>query len=166
MEFETNRFTIRKLELGDFDAFYDMQRNEKVMRYIKAPLSYEESKVELQKFIDYYKDSSRFFLLWAIEDKFDEAFVGICGVYHNEEGEHEIAYRLREQFWGKGIGREVAKGLISHCTTVLDVNELVAHVDEENIGSVKILEREMRFEKREYSEDRGCFTRKYVSVGC
>lgn len=166
MEFKTDRFIVRKLRLEDIDEFYDMQSSENVMRYIKAPLNYEESLEELQKFIGYYSGTSRYFLLWAIEDKRNGDFFGICGVYHNNKVENEIAYRLREQFWGKGIGSEIAKSLIQHCLGQMELGKIVAHADEDNIGSVKILEREMRFVEREYSEERKCYSRKYeISSG-
>ena len=51
MIFTTDRFIIRKLRLDDIEDFYDMQSNENVMRYIKPALNYEESKIELEKFI-------------------------------------------------------------------------------------------------------------------
>jgi len=160
--FETDRFIIRRLRVEDIEDFYAMQGSENVMRYIKAPLNYEESVVELGKFIGYYTGTSRYFLLWAIESKADSDFVGLCGVYHNDSKENEIAYRLREQFWGMRIGSEIAKSLIYYYFSSLKMKEIVASADEDNIGSVKILEREMGFVERVYSEGRGCFTRKYV----
>jgi len=150
--------------MQDLEPFHGMQSNEKVMRYIKKPLNYEESKTELKKFIGYYTDTTRFFRLWAIENKSYSDFVGLCGVYHNELNENEIAYRLRERFWGQGIGLEIAKGLISYCFEELGLEEIIANVDEENTGSVRILEREMRFVEREYVEGRERYSRKYRLV--
>ena len=46
------------------------------------------------------------------------------------------------------------------------MGEIVASADEGNVGSVKILEREMVFVERVYSEGRGCYSRKYVLVRC
>lgn len=148
--------------MEDLEPFYDMQSNEKVMRYIKNPLNYEESKEELRRFINYYTDTSRFFHLWAIEDKGNQDFIGLCGVYHNDFKENEIAYRLREQYWGKGIGKEVAKALIAYCLDTLDMKQIVANADEGNVGSVRILEGEMRFVERSYNNGRGRYSRKYV----
>ena len=165
MIFETERFIVRKLRIKDLEDFYDMQSNENVMRYVKPALNYEESVVELEKFISYYTDTARFFHLWAIESKLGGDFIGICGVYHNDTKDNEIAYRLREQFWGKGIGGEIAKGLISYCFNTLNMNKIVASVDEVNTGSVKILEREMTFVERVYSEKRMRYSLKY-SLEC
>ena len=163
--FETERFIIRKLRLEDLEEFYDMQSNENVMRYIKAPLNYEESEAELEKFIGYYSVSSRYFYLWAIESMDTQEFAGLCGVYHNAAKENEIAYRLREQFWGRGIGSEVVKKLIYHCMSTLSLPGIVAFVDEDNVGSVKILEKEMEFLERFYVESRDRYSLKFEFVG-
>ncbi len=162
MEFVTDRCNIRKLRTEDFEDFYEMQSSMNVMRYVKPPLNYEESKMELEKFINYYSDDSRFFLLWAIEQKNTRDFLGICGVYHNELNENEIAYRFRENYWGMGYGSEVARALISHCFSEFEIKEIVAHADEENTGSLKILEREMKFVERVFSEKSGRHERKYI----
>lgn len=162
MEFETERFKIRKFTMHDLDAFFDMQSSPMVMQYIKDPLNYEESRIELEKFIGYYSNKERFFLLWAIESKRGGQFVGLCGVYENAERENEIAYRLMEKFWGQGIGSEIAVGLISHCFSNMALNEIVAFADEDNVGSVKILDRHMEFEKRFFSMERNRFALKYT----
>lgn len=166
MIFETERFLIRELRHEDIEDFFDMQSNENVMRYVKSPLDYEESIMELEKFIGYYSGDTRYFFLWAIESRESADFVGICGVYHNDNKENEIAYRLREQFWGIGIGSEVVKGLIAYCLSTLEMNEIVAFVDDDNIGSVKILDRQMDFVERTYSKKRERFSRKYRLSGC
>ncbi len=147
--------------MDDISSFYDMQSSKNVMQYIKAPLDYEESEVELEKFIGNYTSGSRFFHLWAIVSKDSNDFVGICGVYHNGKKENEIAYRLREPFWGMGIGSEVAKKLISYCFDDLGMERIVASADKANIGSVKILDREMNFGSQYFSEERDCFVRRY-----
>ena len=164
MEFETARCIIRKLEMDDLEDFYDMQSNENVMRFIKAPLNYEESVEELKKFIAFYSDDSRYFHLWAVEHRENKAFLGICGVYKNNDDEHEIAYRLREKYWGQGLGKEIAKSLISHCIDSLKIDKIVAFADVENSGSIKILNQEMKFVEKFYSSERNRYSHKYKLI--
>ncbi|MDF1695145.1 MAG: GNAT family N-acetyltransferase [Saprospiraceae bacterium] len=159
--FETKRVRVRRLILDDLDGFYDMQSNANVMQFIKPTQNYEESKLELKKFIQYYSDKERFFRLWALDLLEDQTFFGICGVYDNPEGEKEIAYRIREQFWRRGFGSEVAKGLINYCRQTLQLKHIVAYADERNTGSIHILEELMHFTKRIYSEKRNRYSIKY-----
>ena len=91
----------------------------------------------------------------------NQDFIGICGVYENGEKEKEIAFRIREKFWEMRIGGEIVKSLIHYCLIDLELDVIVAYVDEDNIGSVKILDGEMKFVKRYYSDERERFCRKY-----
>ena len=59
--------------------------------------------------------------------------------------EFEIAYRLQESNWGKGLGKEIAEKLIDFCFETFDYERLFAYVMEENIGSKKILDKIMNY---------------------
>lgn len=143
MIFNTERLSIRKLKTSDIKEFHDMLGNPNVMKYVKTPLTLKASELELQKFIDLYSNPSKFYNIWAVDLKESSKLIGICGVYENTDGEHEIAYRLRELFWGNGFGNEICEALINYCNTNLNLNKLVAYVHPENTGSIKILERHM-----------------------
>ncbi|TPN81373.1 GNAT family N-acetyltransferase [Aquimarina algicola] len=151
--FDSKRLFVRHLSLEDLDDFYDMQRNPNVMQYIKPEMNYEEAKKELERFIGYYEDRKKMFRIWAIIEKQTNTFIGICGVYLNKNNEEEIAYRLRELYWGKGYGGEIAERLFDFCFETLDYDELYAYVMEENQGSIKILEKHMSYDKIIHSEE-------------
>ena len=159
--FQTQRIKVRYLTHSDIEGFFNMQSNPNVMRYVKPTMNYEESKKELERFIDYYSSDDIFFKIWAMENIRSKEFLGICGVYKNDYKEFEIAYRLREQFWGNGYGGEIAKGLIQYCFEELKLLELTAYVYKNNIGSCKILEREMKFEKEFFSKKTNSWERMY-----
>ena len=147
MIFETERLYVRKLQKSDIEGFYDMQSNPNVMQHIKQFMNRSESEMELERFINYYNNEDVFFKIWAVEEKNDNKFIGICGVYENEKNEFEIAYRLRELYWKRGFGKEIAKNLIHYCFDNFDLNELTAYVRLENKGSINILKKEMELVK-------------------
>lgn len=159
--FNTERLVIRPLELTDLDSFYDMQSNPNVMRFIKKTMNREESIKELNRFINYYQEKEIYFKIWAVETKLEQQFIGICGVYKNDKSEFEIAYRLRELYWGKGYGKEIAKGLINYCFQILNLPELTGYVVLGNKGSIKILAEEMNFEKEFNCKEKGWDERVY-----
>jgi len=161
MLFKTNRLAIRYLKTSDLDAFYDLLSNPNVMRYVKSTMSYEDSKKELKRFISYYNDNTKFYNIWAVDEIKTNTFIGICGVYQDGSIDYELAYRLREQFWGQGYSKEMAKGLINYCFNSLDIEELTAYVQIENAGSIHILEQELNFVKECYNEERECLERVY-----
>ena len=159
--FTTERLLTRHFSKKDLNAFFDMVGNPEVMRYVKKPLNFEESKNELNRFIGYYTDEESFFHLWAVVEKGSNEVVGLCGVYLNEKSEHEIAYRFRASFWGNGYGGEIAKGLLQYCFEEMKLKELTAYVIKGNKGSIKILEREMNFVEEYFSKKGNVFERKY-----
>ena len=160
--FHTDRFIIRRLVESDIEAFHDMQGNPHVMRYVKPAMTREESARELKRFMNYYDDADIQFDIWAIEQKSNNEFVGICGVYKNDQSETEIAYRLREAHWRRGIASEVTKGLIKYCFTYSDIDKLYAYVRLGNEGSIRILEMEMNFARQFYSEKGASEERLYM----
>lgn len=145
--FETTRLYVEKFNELDFEDFYDMQSNPKVMRFIKKHMNKEESKTELNRFISYYDDPNIFYKIWAVKKQTNNELIGLCGVYENGKSEFEIAYRLREKFWKQGFGREIANELINYLFKNTDLTELTASVRIGNKGSIKILENEMDFNK-------------------
>ncbi len=161
MLFETERLIIRKLKKSDIQGFYDMQSNPNVMRHIKKFMNRSESETELRRFMDYYDSKDIFFNIWAVEQKDNNDFIGICGVYENDKLEFEIAYRLRELYWKKGFGTEIANSLIAYCFEKVNLNELSAYVRIENNDSVNILEKEMAFVNAFYCEKTNTYERLY-----
>lgn len=159
--FVTERLSVRPLQDDDLEGFSDMQGNPNVMRFIKKTMNAGESKAELNRFINNYNSRNGFLRIWAVTENDHQQFVGICGVYKNNKSEFEIAYRLRESFWGKGIGKEVTKGLIKYCFEKLGLNELTGYASKENKGSTKILAGEMNFVKEFYSEKENSVECKY-----
>ena len=79
----------------------------------------------------------------------------------NDEGHDEIGYRLREQYWRKGYGTEIAAGLIDYCFNELKFSMLTADVNTENVPSVKILEKFMKPVREFYNENDQCTDRRY-----
>ncbi len=139
-----------------------MQRNPNVMRYIKAPMTLVEAERELDRFIGYYRDASTFYRLWAIMRLADTAFIGMCGVYRNQRAEYEVAYRLRERYWGQGFGSEIGAGLIDYLFASTQLEVLTAYAHQHNAGSIAILERLMTFSGQVESDSLEGHERKYT----
>lgn len=154
--FESDRLFVRNLRKDDLDDFHKMQGNPNVMKFIKQPMTLEQSRKELSRFTKYYDQRNIHFSIWSVIEKATNLFVGICGVYLNEKDEYEIAYRFQEEHWGKGIGSEITKELICYCFTILQYPEIVAYVSKNNFGSNKIAKQFMTFEKEFYSEKDKC----------
>jgi RimJ/RimL family protein N-acetyltransferase len=88
------------------------------------------------------KDESYFY---TILKKEHERVIGLLFLYsENEKNEHvdlRLGYLLIESVWGKGIGSELIGGLVNWCKTESIVRSISGGVGENNIGSIKVLEK-------------------------
>ena len=147
MIYSNDILIIDRLNLSDIEDFFDMQSDPDVMRFVKPTLTYEEAKEELTRFIEYYDNPEKFFYIWAIRSAVDKLFMGICGVYLNRNNDHELAVRLKKEYWGGGFGSQILHGLIKHSSEDFQIDELVAYIMADNIGSIRMTEKFMSFDK-------------------
>jgi len=138
--YETERLRVRKLVMGDLISFDKMQGNINVMRFVKPViLNYEENKADLIRLIDLYTKPDNDFFIYAIERKYDAAFIGSVALLKNGSDD-EIGYRFLEKYWRMGYGGEVVKGLIDYCKQN-NFKKLIAYVSIENCASEKIIKK-------------------------
>ncbi|CAM1343519.1 GNAT family N-acetyltransferase [Tenacibaculum amylolyticum] len=159
--FETDRLIIRNLTKVDSEDYFDMMGNPNVMSLIpRKVMSREESDKHLNNFVD--KDQTLTDTkVWGIETKSNHEFIGLCAFLKNNENEDEIGYRLREKYWRKGFGTEIAKGLIKFGFEEFEMDKITADVDTKNLNSVKILEKFMVRTKEFFNESDNCTDRRY-----
>lgn len=140
MIFETERLLIRKLNLLDINEFHRLENTPSVVKYGDGTFkNLEENYKELNELIFKYSKFNNDFWIYAIEKKIDSKFIGTVALV-KDNIDDEIGYRFIEEFWGNGYGFEVCKGLVTY-SKKLKIDKLVAYVANENIASVKILER-------------------------
>ncbi len=161
MIFKTEKLITRQLLETDLEDFFDLMGNANVMNPIPLMvLTQEESNAKLQELLKTKLDHPQK-KVFAICEKANNEFIGFCALIKNNENEDEIAYRLREKFWSKGYGSEIAKGLIDYCFDVLKLKLLTADVNIENTKSVRILEKLMTPVNEFYNEKDKCTDRRY-----
>ncbi|MCB0632796.1 MAG: GNAT family N-acetyltransferase [Saprospiraceae bacterium] len=163
MIFQTDRILVRYLQSTDVNGFHDLQSNPRVMQYTSGKAgSLEGNLTELHQLIEKYTTPGNTFWVWAMELLENEDFIGTCALILNEANECELGFRIREKYWGRGLGKEVAGPLIHYGFYTLKLDRIYGYVDKENIASMKILERFMTFEKEYYNEHFRCIDRKYA----
>ncbi len=162
--FETERLIIRRLKNSDSDCYFDMMKNPNVMNPIpRKIMSREESDNHLKDFLNTNENLTDI-KVWGIEIKDENEFIGLCAFLKNNENEDEIGYRLREKFWGKGFGTEIAKGLILFGFEKMKLDKITADVSITNHNSIKILEKFMLQSKEFFNESDNCIDRRYEVI--
>ena len=88
------------------------------------------------------KSDSNFYAITLTETKEIIGYIFLyLGNQTNETYELRLGYLLTESIWGKGIGSELIKGLTEWCSSTKMVNSISGGVEKENIGSIKVLEK-------------------------
>jgi RimJ/RimL family protein N-acetyltransferase len=68
--------------------------------------------------------------------------IGFLFLYREAEvADLRLGYLIGEKHWGKGLGTELIKGLVTWCRTSKVVKTLSGGVAEDNIASIKVLEK-------------------------
>jgi ribosomal-protein-alanine N-acetyltransferase len=160
--FETSALEIRQLEETDIADFFDLQSNINVLKYVGSPpSSLEECTTEIETLIASYSHKEVRLLVWGIYLKSTNEFVGTCA-YITEDSGHEIGYRLREKHWGKLYGSELTPALLTYIFDHYKVDVIWAEADVLNIGSVKILDRNLVNQGKRWNETDNCWDFHYL----
>jgi RimJ/RimL family protein N-acetyltransferase len=148
---ETKRLILRHQVLDDLDNLFALYRDLDVSRYIPdAPRTYEEAKEELEWHMNGHPKYPELGL-WATMHKETNKFIGRCGLLSwtiDEQYEVEVAYLISKDFWGQGLGTEVAQAIVDYGFEKLNLTRLICLIDKQNLASLRVAEKiGMTFEK-------------------
>ena len=141
--FETERLLIREYVEEDAEAFFKLNSDPEVLRYVpdKLVLSIEQSRQLLidHPIADYRKYG---FGRGACILKSTGEQIGFAGLKYMEElGEVDVAYRLLPKYWGQGLATEAALASVRFGFAQLGLKRIIGLVMPENIASARVLEK-------------------------
>jgi RimJ/RimL family protein N-acetyltransferase len=81
--------------------------------------------------------------LLAVERREDGAFLGMCGLHHQESypDDVEVAWRLAREHWGQGYATEAATGWLDHGFGTLNLPRVISMTDPPNLRSLAVMRR-------------------------
>jgi RimJ/RimL family protein N-acetyltransferase len=149
---ETNRLILRRQVLSDLEDLYALYCDPEITKYIPdAPRNLAETREELEWFLHGHPKYPELGL-WATIDKETGKFIGRCGLLPwiiEGQQEVEVAYTISREYWGQGLGTEVARGILQYGFETLNLSRLICLIDPENRASQKVAEKiGMTLEKR------------------
>ena len=140
---ETKRLVLRQVTAGDTDAIFRMMADERVTRYLgRAPFATRDEAVRrVQMFDDEFQ--SRSGLAWAVTQRADGQFSGICRYTHfyTFHARAEIGYLLSPQWWGQGVMPEAVSAAVGFGFERLGLHSVQADIDPANAQSRRLLEK-------------------------
>jgi RimJ/RimL family protein N-acetyltransferase len=144
---ETERLILRELQAKDLQAWFDMDANPEVHKYLgNQPIkNMEQIENAFQSIQQQYAENG--IGRWATIEKSSGNFIGWSGLKFitEEENNHtnfyDVGYRLHPNYWGKGYATESAKAALKYGFITLNANEIIGIANEENIASRRALEK-------------------------
>ena len=153
---KTDRLNIRLYRADEKDHAVNLFTDAEVMRHVDmGVISTEAAEALWKKLIeDFYPNGKT--TIYGIFAKTDESYVGHCSIRPrpSKTEDWEIGYILRKEAWGKGFATEIATRLIRFGFEELNLSQVFATIDEENLNSVKVAEKAgMQFARYEYDDE-------------
>jgi ribosomal-protein-alanine N-acetyltransferase len=140
---ETERFTLRALELNDAKAIFGLRTNKEVNTFITRTRLNNLS--ETRAFIDRISNSiaNNTGVFWVLESKDTAELLGtlvLCN-FEIEEDYAEIGYDMHPDFQENGYMSEAFKAILNFAAKQMDLKFIEAFTHKENNASVALLEK-------------------------
>jgi RimJ/RimL family protein N-acetyltransferase len=140
----TDRLALRTYRESDLEPFAALNADPEVVRTLGGePLTRQHSD-EIAEWAHECYDSEGIGLL-AVERRGDGAFLGMCGLHHQETypDELEVAWRLAFEHWGHGYATEAARAWLDHAFGPLGAERVISmtDIDPPNERSLAVMRR-------------------------
>lgn len=150
---QTERLLLRPFIIEDAQDFYDLNADPEVTKYT-GDGAFANIKAAENFIRNYHPYTTEGMGRWAVLSKSDGAYLGWCGLrYVPELKEVDLGYRFFKKYWGQGYATESSQACLGYGFKILHLNKIVARAMEENIGSIRVMEKlGMRFVRAEIFE--------------
>ncbi|UVD79356.1 GNAT family N-acetyltransferase [Myroides albus] len=168
---ETERLTLRCVDLNDAVEMFEMRSNADVMKYIPVALAQQQDQAVtyIESLAKRMEDKEC--INWAITEKGSSKMIGTIGFYRMKLNHYrtEVGYMLHPSYQGKGYVPEAVRCLIEYGFKQLGFHSLEAIIQVENVASMRVLEKcgfvkEAHFTENEYFNGRFIDTAVYSLI--
>ena len=139
---ETERLVLRRLGLGDGEAFFAMDSDPRVAEAVPIPAAVDRDRY-LAKFAADMAAGNRYRFFRALAAKSDPArAIGWLLFRPTDDGENiELGYRLTHEHWGRGLVPEACRAMLAVGFEGLMLERIVGYTLPANRNSQRIFEK-------------------------
>jgi len=164
-EIRTENLLLRRMSHKDIPDIFEMRNNPKMIGFTDGKIdgSYDETKVYIDmmsKGIDENK-----WIIWAIEHKATHKVIGSISIWNidDEKMNGELGYGVIPDYHGKGLMKEALLIIVEFGFIELDLNEIFAYTEENNLSSIRLLEK-CNFKEVERIEEEGFYKKEIFNM--
>ena len=159
----SERLSFEVMTSDDVELMFQLDQDPEVMRFINGGITTShEDLIEIYlPRMESYTNLEKGWGIWKVLLKDSDKFIGWVLVrpmnYFGDEPEHdnlELGWRFFKDSWGKGYATESAIAIMNALTDLGGIKKLCAIAVEENMASVKIMNKiGMKYIKTYFHED-------------
>ena len=150
-QLETSRLLLRHLRLDDAETMFSAWCSDPEVTALVTWIPHkdiEDTKRILTEWVAAYEDPKT--VRFGLTLKETGELIGEIDVIKFHGDKPEIGFCMSRRYWGKGYMTEACRAMIRHLFH-LGYNEILVCTHEENIGSIRVIERcGFRFIKKEF----------------
>jgi RimJ/RimL family protein N-acetyltransferase len=142
----TERLRLREWDPEDEARFYAVMNRPEVMEHLGGMQTPEEWSAAYQRVAGFQRDYGHTF--WVVDDAESSEIIGFCGIKRVNApgageltGRHEIGWRLRPEYWGKGFAKEAAIASLDLAFDRFDAPDVIALTVPANVPSQGLMKR-------------------------
>lgn len=138
--FETERLFFQAIAENELSALLEIYRDDEVMRFIPNSKRLWTRENLLVKYEKANVNYDLCFGIFAVICKDNKQLIGEAGLFDSfsNPNQLELGYILKSDYWRKGFGTEICKGLIHYGFSKLNLQKMVARMYQENLASVQL----------------------------
>lgn len=140
---ETKNLLLRRMDYNDVLDLFEMRKDMRMHEYTdtKADNNIDETKAYIDKMNKGADDNK--WIIWVIEHKRLGRVIGSIFIWNlnNEQSSGELGYGIAPNYQGKGLMKEALLSVIEYGLKVMNLKALEAYTEENNIKSIKLLEK-------------------------
>jgi ribosomal-protein-alanine N-acetyltransferase len=141
---ETERLTLRELNLNDAKAIFGLRTNKEVNEFIdrRTPRNLSEARAFIDRISKLTSANKGIF--WVIESKSNHQLVGTIGLrnFEDEEDYAEIGYELDPSYQQKGFMSEAFEVVLKYGFKQMELKTIEAFTHKNNTASISLLEKQ------------------------
>jgi len=135
---ETYRCKIIKIKETDYEDVKKLYFDEKAREFLGGIVDSERYDNNFSKMVTYDNGS----IYWVVRHNATNEFVGLVSLDKHHDGLNtEVSYQFIPKWWGYGYAEEVIRRIINYAFEELQLINIVAETQSENIASCKLLKK-------------------------
>ena len=145
---ESSRVVLREFVSEDLDKLVELDGDPEVMKYLSEgePTSRDDMVLIMNRTKTVLEKYNHKLGIWAAIEKSTSKFMGWFHLRPSKKDSEnlkllELRYRLKREFWSKGIATEVSKKLLTKAFDELGASEVFAITIQGNLASRRVMEK-------------------------